>query len=628
MIVIIPINGLGTRFSAENYTLPKPLINVLGKRMIFWVIDSLKLTFGDTLVIPYSDQLDYFNFRDIVQDQYPNLNINFIPIDRPTKGAAETLLVAIESLGKIDNIPTLVVDCDTFYEDDIAGHFRAYPGNIIHYFVDGTTDPIYSYLDLVYDAKLNLTEVVDIAEKKRITSYASTGAYGFEGIATLEKYCRKLMDHNELLTNGEYYVSAVYKLMIQDEQKVYGSNVSKFHCVGTPLQLKLFCESYNQTPRRFCFDLDSTLVTKPRIEGDYSSVEPIEKNINIVRYLKSQGHTIIIYTARRMRTHKGNVGAIVADVGKQTISTLEDFNIPYDELYFGKPWADFYIDDLGVDCNHDIEKAIGYYNTVTKPRDFNAIDIDADIVTKTGNVAGEIFFYKALKDYRGIESYFPKLISASNDTLKIERIDGVTLSYLMQNNSLPVNVFKKALNALTWIHGTEHTHKGAYINHMIYSQFEKRISGYDYSKYENGTDVAKRVLGIISEYTISRDITPCVVHGDPVFSNILYDRQENIKFIDMRGKLDTTFTVLGDPIYDLAKVYQSLMGYDFILNDRRVVRNTELLECFEEHVMMNYSTTLDTIKKLAGCLYVSLIPLHDNQKCSTYLEIGSKLLEE
>lgn len=624
MIVIIPINGLGTRFSAENYTLPKPLINVLGKRMIFWVIDSLKLSFSDTLVIPYSDQLDYFNFRDIVQDQYPNLNINFIPIDRPTKGAAETLLVAIDALGEIDNVPAIVIDCDTFYEDDIIARFKEYPANIVHYFKDTTKDPIYSYVTL----KKPTNRVLAIAEKVKISDYASTGAYGFEGIETLVKYCRKLMDHNELMTNGEYYVSAIYKLMIEDNIDVYGREVKKFHCVGTPLQLKIFCETFNQQPRRFCFDLDSTLVTKPRQEGDYSTVEPIEKNINILRYLKAQGHTIIVYTARRMRTHKGNVGAIVADIGKQTIDTLDDFNIPYDELYFGKPWADFYIDDLGVDCNHDIEKAIGYYNTVTKPRDFNAIDIDADVVTKTGNVAGEIFFYKALKDYRGIEPYFPKLISASNDTLKIERIDGVTLSYLMQNNSLPVNVFKKALNALTWIHETKHPHKDAYINHMIYSQFANRISGYDYSKYENGADIAKRVLGLISEYTITRNINPCVVHGDPVFSNILYDRQENIKFIDMRGKLDTTFTVLGDPIYDLAKVYQSLMGYDFILNDRRVVRNAELLECFEEHVMTNYSTTLDNIKKLTGCLYVSLIPLHDNQKCSTYLEIGSKLLED
>ena len=43
-------------------------------------------------------------------------------------------------------------------------------------------------------------------------------------------------------------------------------------------------------------------------------------------------HIIIIYTARRMKTHKGNVGKITADIGKITFDTLEKFNIPYDDF--------------------------------------------------------------------------------------------------------------------------------------------------------------------------------------------------------------------------------------------------------------------------------------------------------
>ena len=88
-------------------------------------------------------------------------------------------------------------------------------------------------------------------------------------------------------------------------------NKNKYHCLGTPLQLKQF---YNNHPcfscislkrkikvLRFCFDLDNTLVTYPKIQNDYSIVEPIEKTINFVRYLKNFGHTIIIHTARRMK---------------------------------------------------------------------------------------------------------------------------------------------------------------------------------------------------------------------------------------------------------------------------------------------------------------------------------------
>ena len=135
---------------------------------------------------------------------------------------------------------------------------------------------------------------------------------------------------------------------------------SNFICLGTPLQLKFFYNNYpkknsinNQIEiknQRICFDLDNTLVTYPTIIDDYTSVKPIEKNIIFLKYLKSFGNTIIIYTARRMKTHNGNIGKINADIGKITFETLHKFNIPYDEIYFGKPYADFYIDDLALNC--------------------------------------------------------------------------------------------------------------------------------------------------------------------------------------------------------------------------------------------------------------------------------------
>ena len=49
-----------------------------------------------------------------------------------------------------------------------------------------------------------------------------------------------------------------------------------------------------------------------------------------------------------MRTHHGNVGAVIADIGATTIESLRRYGIPYHELCFGKPYAQFYIDDLAV----------------------------------------------------------------------------------------------------------------------------------------------------------------------------------------------------------------------------------------------------------------------------------------
>ena len=59
----------------------------------------------------------------------------------------------------------------------------------------------------------------------------------------------------------------------------------------------------------------------------------IKRNIEYLRYLKSFDHTIIIYTARRMKTYNGNIGKLMADIGKITFDTLEKFSIPYDEIF-------------------------------------------------------------------------------------------------------------------------------------------------------------------------------------------------------------------------------------------------------------------------------------------------------
>ena len=61
-----------------------------------------------------------------------------------------------------------------------------------------------------------------------------------------------------------------------------------------------------------------------------------------------------------MKTHNGNVGKIISDVGKITIDTLEKFEIPYDELYFGKPYAHAYIDDLAVESLMILKKYLEY----------------------------------------------------------------------------------------------------------------------------------------------------------------------------------------------------------------------------------------------------------------------------
>lgn len=62
-----------------------------------------------------------------------------------------------------------------------------------------------------------------------------------------------------------------------------------------------------------------------------------------------------------------------------------------------------------------------------------------------------------------------------------------------------------------------------------------------------------------------------IIHGDCTFSNTLIDSEENIFFVDARGYFGNT-KLVGDPDYDFAKVYYSIVG----AFDQFNVKNFEL----------------------------------------------------
>ena len=99
---------------------------------------------------------------------------------------------------------------------------------------------------------------------------------------------------------------------------------------------------------RIVIDLDGTICEIRKEGQEYPDVAPKMAAIRAIRALKAKGHTIIIHTARHMKTCEGNVGAVVARVGPATIQWLHRHKVPYDEIHFGKPWGELYIDDQAM----------------------------------------------------------------------------------------------------------------------------------------------------------------------------------------------------------------------------------------------------------------------------------------
>lgn len=98
---------------------------------------------------------------------------------------------------------------------------------------------------------------------------------------------------------------------------------------------------------RICIDLDGVIAEIKKENETYADVKPVKSAVEKIKKLKENGHYIIIYTARHMKTCDGNVYKAISKIGLITLEWLKEHDIPYDEIVFGKPWADIYIDDNG-----------------------------------------------------------------------------------------------------------------------------------------------------------------------------------------------------------------------------------------------------------------------------------------
>jgi histidinol phosphatase-like enzyme len=93
----------------------------------------------------------------------------------------------------------------------------------------------------------------------------------------------------------------------------------------------------------YVVDIDGTICESAG--GDYSTSIPIESRIQKVNKLYEDGHTIVMLTARGMGRSNGDQKVAEKLMRDVTEKQLKSWGLKYHSLYFGKPSADFYIDD-------------------------------------------------------------------------------------------------------------------------------------------------------------------------------------------------------------------------------------------------------------------------------------------
>ena len=352
MNYIITAAGKGSRLISKGIKPPKPLVIVNGIELLIWSLSSFNFTSKDSLYIvtQRKDRVKECLLKKI-KKFFPQISINWLELEEITNGQLITTIEAIKYFsikGKI-----LIHNCDTSYKisHDLETIDESYFGVIPYFISEGEN---WSFLK-TYEGEELISEV---QEKKRISSKCSVGTYFFRESEELIELTKKYLLSINKNSNKELYISPVYDYAIQQGKNILAIKASYVKTFGT---IEEICSSFELSineikgengfsghqRRTLVVDIDKTICESP-IKKDYSKCKPINKLCSKLREENNKGTYIILYTSRNVRTFKGNLGLINKYTSVVLLEWLNNNNIPYDEIYFNKPWGfgDLnYIDD-------------------------------------------------------------------------------------------------------------------------------------------------------------------------------------------------------------------------------------------------------------------------------------------
>jgi NDP-sugar pyrophosphorylase family protein len=235
--IVVPMAGRGSRFAKEGYTDPKPLINILGRRMIEVVINNLKPRVPHRFIFICQQQhINDYNLKALLESASPGCAI--IGIDGITDGAARTVMYAEELIDNAD--PLMIANSDQWVDIDI----NAYLSTLEAADADGlimtmtANDSKWSYVE--YNHR---KEIIGVKEKEVVSDEATVGIYNFKHGAD---FCRlaNLMFERGDKTNNEYYVAPIYTYLAAEMKKLaiynVGTEADGMYGLGIPKDLELF----------------------------------------------------------------------------------------------------------------------------------------------------------------------------------------------------------------------------------------------------------------------------------------------------------------------------------------------------------------------------------------------------
>lgn len=241
--IVVPMAGLGSRFSAAGYKTPKPFLPLFDGPMYLKVIENVVPTEIANRVTVHIIVREEHRAMFDAAERPSNIRVHAVPA--LTEGAACTVL-SIKS--EINNeYPLIIANSDQYLEWDVSNFYQAlihpdYDGVISTFHQPDSSDLRWSYANTNSDGT-----VAEVAEKKYIGPLATTGVYGWKRGSEFVTDAEAMIAAN-IRVNKEFYVCPVYNIGIAVGRKFRTLNCKKMWGLGVPTDYEHFLSHFKLAP--------------------------------------------------------------------------------------------------------------------------------------------------------------------------------------------------------------------------------------------------------------------------------------------------------------------------------------------------------------------------------------------
>jgi len=233
MTVIVTMAGAGSRFCKEGYKSPKHMIRAHGKTLFEWSMQSLSNFYDQHFIFACLAEHDCNWIRQKASEMGIS-DISVLPRSSISMGQAQTAYEALEHTFSDEAI--WIFNIDTYVESGLSplpfsDHFGC-----VHVFK--SINPSMSFVN--YD---NNGLVVELAEKKVISEWATIGFYGFNSASLYRQLYVQAYRSCEIdEVGGEHYIAPMYQILLNNGKSIIAPklDLNTVHILGTPQEVLNF----------------------------------------------------------------------------------------------------------------------------------------------------------------------------------------------------------------------------------------------------------------------------------------------------------------------------------------------------------------------------------------------------